>query len=238
MAQYIYGKNAVANALVNEGRIIKLWLAKGSKDFQDSNVKKSYVDKSELTKLCKTMNHQGVVAECKDYDTTPLEQMILDAKKSEYPLLIILDELKDPHNLGAILRTADCIGANGVIYKKNNSVSLNETVAKVACGAMDSVAVSEVTNLTATLKTLKQNGYWVVGTDVNKASDYRLMDYKMPVALVIGSEGKGITRLVKEECDFLIKLPMLGAISSLNASVATGIILYEIYNNRYPVTKK
>lgn len=238
MGQYIYGKNAVNNALRNEGRILQLYLMKGSNDFQKANIKKTYVDKNELFKLCKSQNHQGVVAECQEYKTIELNYMIEKAQAVEYPLIIVLDQLQDPHNLGAIMRTADCIGANGVIYKKHNSVSLNQTVAKVAAGAMDTVDVAEVVNLSATLKTLKQAGYWIVGTDVNKASDYRALDYQMPIALIIGSEGKGISRLVKEECDFLIKLPMLGSISSLNASVATGIILYEINNKRYPFQTK
>ncbi len=236
MKQYIYGKNAINNAL-RANRVSALYVQNQTKEYNRFKVDLKIKSKNELSKLCNSDNHQGVVALIEEYQTVSLEKMIEDASASEYPLLIILDGLKDPHNLGAILRTADCVGANGVIYKKHNAVSLNSTVAKVSCGAIETVNAAEVVNLGQTIEILKKAGYWVIGTDVNKAQDYRLVNYKMPVALVIGSEGEGMSRLVKEKCDFLIKLPMVGSITSLNASVATGIILYEVFNQRNSIVK-
>ena len=152
--------------------------------------------------------------------------------KKENGLIVMLDGLKDPHNLGAIIRTCECAGVDGVIYKKHNSVHINETVAKVACGALEYVKVAEVNNLVSTIEELKKNGYWVVGTDGNAKNYYDEIDYKMNVVLVIGSEGEGISRLVKENCDFVVKLPMFGIINSLNASVASGIMIYNVLDKR------
>ena len=144
----------------------------------------------------------------------------------------MLDSLEDPHNLGAIMRSVDCVGADGIIYRKHHGVRLNSTVAKVASGAMEYVKVAEVTNLVKTLQDLKKKGYWVVGTDASAKDMYNKIDYRMNTVLVIGSEGKGISRLVLEECDYVVKLPMFGHVNSLNASVATAIMLYKIIENR------
>ena len=147
-------------------------------------------------------------------------------------LIIVLDGLEDVHNLGAIIRTAECAGADGVIYKSHNSVKVNDTVAKVACGALEYVKVAEVTNLVNTLKELKKKGYWVVGSDGLAKQMYDELDYDMNTVLIIGSEGKGMSRLVREECDFIVRLPMNGHITSLNASVAAGILIYNIISKR------
>ena len=234
MEQYIYGKNSVAIALRNNN-VSKLFVKKGNKEYDKYKVKKEFVEQKLLDKLSSNGNHQGVVAVVEEYKTIKLETIINKSKQKEYPLILLLDGLTDPHNLGAILRIADAIGVDGVIYGKHRSVSLNSTVAKVSTGAIETVDVCEVTNLSQTLKTLKDNGYWIIGTDLEESKDYRSVDYKMPTVLVIGSEGVGISRLVKKECDILIKLPMLGTVQSLNASVATGILCYQINNNRYPL---
>ena len=234
---YIYGKNTVLQALKDNKKIKKLLIANASNIkavASQKKVKFQEVKKSDLDKLVKG-NHQGVVAEVEDYRLYSVEEIVKDIATDKLPLIVMLDGIEDPHNLGAILRTGECIGVDGIIYKKHHAVSLNSTVAKVSCGAIERVKVAEVTNLTQTIKKLKQQGYWICGTDVNEASDYRSLNYDLPLVLVIGAEGKGISRLVKKECDFLIKLPMLGSVSSLNASVATGIILYEIYNKRNPL---
>lgn len=170
--------------------------------------------------------HQGVVAMVKDYQYYQLSEVVNTQKTS---LIIALDGLEDPHNLGAILRTCEAADVDGVILPKNRSVKLNNTVAKVSAGAIEYIKVVEVVNLTQTLKQLKEKGYWIVGAEKSqKSSSMWDIKYDMPIVLVIGSEGKGISRLVKEECDFLVEIPMLGKINSLNASVSAGIMIYEI----------
>lgn len=156
-------------------------------------------------------------------------------KKNEQPFFLILDELEDPHNLGSIMRTADAVGAHGIVIPKRRAVGLTTTVAKASTGAIEHIPVARVTNLARTLEEMKERGIWVVGTDASAREDFRNMDGNMPLALVIGSEGKGMGRLVKEKCDFLIKLPMAGKVTSLNASVAAGLLMYEVYRKRNPV---
>ncbi len=157
------------------------------------------------------------------------------AERGEAPFFLILDELEDPHNLGAIMRTADAVGAHGLIIPKRRSVGLTQTVAKASTGAIEHVPVARVTNLARTIDELKERGVWVAGTDASAQDDYRSLDGTMPLALVIGSEGKGISRLVLEKCDFLFRLPMRGHVTSLNASVAASLLMYEVYRKRYPL---
>src|SRR5699024_5845934 len=151
------------------------------------------------------------------------------------PFLIILDELEDPHNLGAILRTADATGAHGVIIPKHRAVGLTETVAKASAGAIEHVPVVQVTNIVNTIERLKENNIWVIGTDEKGSDDYRTLDGDTALAIVIGNEGRGISRLVKEKCDWLVHIPMQGAIPSLNASVAASVLMFEIYRKRNPL---
>ena len=146
----------------------------------------------------------------------------------------MLDELSDPHNLGAILRTADAVGADGVIFKKTNAVGLTPTVAKVSVGAIDTVKCASVTNLSRTCEELKEQGWWIIGADMDGV-DYRSLDYDMNVVLIIGNEGKGMSRLLEKQCDYIVSLPMVGKISSLNASVSAGVLMYEIFNKRFPL---
>ncbi len=240
MSQFVYGKNTVIQLLKSGRDFRKLLIAKDSKNQEiidlakRQNQKITFVSRKELDALTKE-NHQGVYGEIEDFRTYTLEDLLESIPQGKLPLLVMLDSLEDPHNLGAILRTCDAVEVDGVIIRKNRSVSLNATVAKVSCGAIDTVKVAEVTNLNETLKTLKKQGYWVCGADNNQALDYRAVDYNMPLVLVIGSEGAGISHLVQKSLDYSVVLPMKGQITSLNASVATGIMLYEIFSQRHPL---
>lgn len=174
---------------------------------------------------------QGVVAEVASYEYQTLDQ-VLAKIKHPLPFLVMLDGLEDPHNLGAIIRTAEACGVDGIIVPKNRSVGLNATVVKVSTGAIEYVNLIEVTNLARTLEDLKKKGFWIVGADMEGQIDFHDQDYQMPLVLVIGSEGKGISRLVKESCDYLVNIPMYGKVNSLNASVSAGIIFYEVVRKR------
>lgn len=241
MGQYIYGKNTVLEALKGDKEVYKLYLLKNVADSkiihlcQQKHIEYIVTDKQELYNLVGKVVHQGIVAKVKGYDYTPLDEVLSSIPKGKTPLLLMLDGLEDPHNLGAILRTCDAIGVDGVIIGKNRSVGLTPTVAKVSTGAIDYVKVSQVTNLTRTLEYLKTQGFWVVGCDLNESKDYRAIDYNMPLVIVVGSEGFGISRLVKKQCDMNVVLPMEGHVTSLNASVAAALILYQAYNSRHPL---
>ncbi len=228
--EIVYGKNSFVEAL-NMNRIKEAFVSKDCiyiKELDKKHIKYQIVDRNRLDSLSKSGNHQGCLAYVEEYKLSSVESML----KKENGLIVLLDGLKDPHNLGAIIRTCECAGVDGLIYKKHNSVHLNDTVAKVACGALEYVKVAEVTNLVNTIKTLKDNGYWIVGTDGDGKDLYNKIDYKMNVALIIGSEGEGMSRLVKQECDFMVKMPMKGHINSLNASVAAGVMIFNILDKR------
>ena len=229
MPNYIFGKNSFNEAL-ESGRIKKAYIMDNSYKaiLEKKKIPYDIVSRSELDKMSKSGNHQGVLGEVSTFKFSSIEEMI----KKENGLIVILDGLKDPHNLGAIIRTCEGAGVDGLIYKKHNAVSVNETVSKVACGALEYVKIAEVTNLVNTIKELKKKGYWIVGSDGSADKYYTDIDYKMNTVLVIGSEGEGISRLVKQECDFMIKLPMNGNINSLNASVAAGILIYNVLEKR------
>ncbi|MBR0137253.1 MAG: 23S rRNA (guanosine(2251)-2'-O)-methyltransferase RlmB [Erysipelotrichaceae bacterium] len=240
MVDYIYGKNVVLNSLKRNKEITNLYLLTGRRDNEIENLAKKkeisieYLSRQQMDKLVNG-NHQGYIAEIEKYEYHDINDIVDSIPEGKIPLLVALDGIQDPHNLGAVLRTMACVGGDGVIIEKNRSVQLNGTVAKVSVGAIDIVKVAQVANLPTTLRNLKEKGFWVIGTDVNNASDYRSLDYKMPTVLVIGSEGKGMHRLVRETCDFNVTLPMESDIGSLNASVAAGILLYEIYSQRFPL---
>ena len=234
MAQFIYGKNPVKQILQTKEGLLGIYLAQHDKELeaqcQKERIPVEIVDKRLLQKMCGSTNHQGMVAKIKDYKTYEVDDLVRE-KKHTYGLIILLDELEDPHNLGAILRTADAVGADGVIFKKTHNVGLTPTVAKVSTGAIHTVKCAPVTNLVRTVQELKKKGYWIVGTDM-KGTNYRSLGYDFNTVLVIGNEGKGISRLLKEECDYTVTIPMQGAVQSLNASVSTGILLYEICGRR------
>ena len=239
MAQYVYGKNVVKQILHDNKKINLLYLTNDQRELEQEargkGIRVEKVDRKQLDKISNQGNHQGVIAVIDDYKIFTIDEILSRIPSEKMGLLVMLDELEDPHNLGAVLRTADAVGVDGIIIKKNNAVGLTPTVAKVSAGAIETVPVAMVTNCTQTLKMLKEKGYWVVGTDMNNAQDYRQPKYDTPLVVVIGNEGKGISRLVKEECDFMVELPMVGEISSLNASVACGILLYEVFNKRFPL---
>lgn len=234
----IYGKNMVKQMLMDHKQVNMIYLAVREKEIESMaqryHVRTKSTDKRYLTKITGTEKHQGIAAEVPDYKTYSLEDLMNHVPKGKHGLIILLDELEDPHNLGAILRTADAAGADGVIYKKNHSVSLNSTVAKVSAGAIDTVMCCEVTNLSRAIETLQKNGWWTVGTDMD-GQDYRSLDYDFNCVLVIGNEGKGMSRLIREKCDYTVSLPMVGKIESLNASVSAGIMMYAIYDKRNPL---
>lgn len=240
MAQYVYGKNTVIQLLKNKRNFSELIIGRDTKNDEiislamKQGIPVRYMTRKEMDGITKE-NHQGVIGVADDFRVYTLKEAQQSIPSEKQPLFVMLDGLEDPHNLGAILRTGDAVGVDGVIIRKNRSVSLNSTVAKVSCGAIDTVKVVEVTNLSETIRSLKKDGYWVVGADNNEAKDYREVDYRVPLLLVIGSEGSGISRLVRENLDFSVKLPMYGQITSLNASVAAGVMLYEIIRQRHPV---
>ena len=230
MNEYIWGRNSINEAIKNN-RIIEAYVLSDSpyiETLKKKNIPFKIRKRFELDKMSHNENHQGIIGAIEGYELSSVDDMI----KKENGLIVMLDGLEAPHNLGAIMRSVDCVGADGIIYRKHHGVKLNSTVAKVASGAMEYVKVAEVTNLVKTLQDLKKKGYWVVGTDASAKDMYNKIDYRMNTVLVIGSEGKGISRLVLEECDYVVKLPMFGHVNSLNASVATAIMLYKIIENR------
>ena len=229
---YIYSKNSVRECILNNKNIKCIYVNSLEHELvslvKSKNLNIKVVDNKQLSKMA-SGKAQGIVAEIEsDYSYSSLQE-ILDGVHSKYPLIVMLDGLEDPHNLGAILRTCDAASVDGVIIGKNRSVRLNDTVARVSTGAIEYVKVAEVTNLTETIKKLKTLGYWIVGAEYRDYSvNYTDLKYDMPICLVIGSEGKGISELVTKNCDFLVKIPMYGHINSLNASVSASILIYEI----------
>lgn len=237
----IFGRNPVVELLKKDRSVNKIYILKGIKKAplyeildlaKQKKIPVQEVDKSYFDKIIPDENHQGVLATVASTDYVDWEELLIRAKeKNEDPLIIILDGIEDPHNLGAIMRTCDAVGAHGVIIPKRRAVPLTEGVAKAAAGAVEYVPVARVANITQTIKRLKEEGLWIVGAEMDSTIIYE-QDLIMPLAIVIGSEGKGISRLVKENCDFLVSLPMCGSINSLNASVAAGVIMYEVVRQR------
>jgi len=237
----IEGRNAVLEALRSGKPVDKLFVLDGCQDGPVRTIVREakkhdtlvqFVDKERLTQLSQTGRHQGVIAYTAAYEYAQVENMLALAKeRGEDPFLILLDDIEDPHNLGAIIRTANLAGAHGVIIPKRRAVGLTATVAKTSAGAINYTPVAKVTNLTKTMKELKEKGLWFVCADMGGESMYKL-NLTGPIGLVIGNEGEGVSRLVKETCDFVASIPMKGDIDSLNASVATGVLAYEIVRQR------
>ena len=233
----IEGRNAVLEAFRSGKPVDKLFVLDGCQDGPVRTIVREakkhdtlvqFVDKERLTQLSQTGRHQGVIAYTAAYEYAQVEDMLALAKeRGEDPFLILLDDIEDPHNLGAIIRTANLAGAHGVIIPKRRAVGLTATVAKTSAGAINYTPVAKVTNLTKTMKELKEKGLWFVCADMGGESMYKL-NLTGPIGLVIGNEGEGVSRLVKETCDFVASIPMKGDIDSLNASVATGVLAYEI----------
>lgn len=215
---YVYGKNVAKDI---KTKIEKAYVVKNFKDkdiLSKINAPIVYVDKQKLDSMVDGL-HQGIVLKIKDYDFYDIQDLTDD-------VIVILDHLEDPHNLGAIIRTCEASGIKDIVIPKDRSVSINSTVMKTSAGCLDRVKIASVTNLVNTINYLKEKGYWVIGTDMI-GTDYKDLDYKGKIVIIIGNEGKGMSRLVKESCDFVASIPMYGEVNSLNASVAAAIILFE-----------
>lgn len=241
MSEQIEGRNAVLEAFRSGKCVDKLFILDGCQDGPVRTIARearkkdtiiNYVSKERLDQLSETRVHQGVIAQVAAYEYSTVEDILEKAEeKGEPPFLILLDNVEDPHNLGAIIRTANLAGAHGVIIPKRRAVGLTSTVAKTSAGAINYTPVAKVTNLVRTMEKLKEKGIWFVCADMGGESMYR-MNLTGPIGLVIGNEGEGVSRLVKEACDFTASIPMKGDIDSLNASVAAGVLAYEIVRQR------
>lgn len=231
----IYGKNPVIEAL-RAKKALKVFIVNNFSDqkiiniIKESGVSVSNIAPQEMEKMCNGV-HQGIAAELKPYQTVSLEEIIYKAKNKEKKIIVMLDNISDPHNLGAIIRSADVFEAAGIILPKHNSVSLSATVAKTSAGAINYVPVAVVNNLNQAIKTLKEEGYWIVSTDGSAEISYSSIKYDFPVVVVIGSEGKGVSPLVLKNSDYIVKIPQFGHVNSLNASVAAGILLAEVHKS-------
>ena len=236
----LVGRNAVTEALKSGRGINKLWIASGDREGSVSEIAAlakergivvQYVERAKIEALAG--GHQGVLAYVAPVPYAELDDILKAAEeKGEAPFLVLLDELEDPHNLGALLRTADATGVHGILIPKRRSVSLNATVAKTSAGAVEYVPVARIGNIAQTLKKLKEKGFWVAGADMDGEKAYYEADLTGPLVLVVGSEGRGMSRLTKEACDFIVSMPMVGRINSLNASVAGSILMYESMRQR------
>ncbi len=238
---YIYGINAVAEALKARGRAFA-WVGV-AKDRHDIRMKRvveecrkqgvavRFVGRDELDRMAGNNAHQGVVAVTSAKQYNDLEDVVA-AKRSEYSLIVVLDGIEDPHNLGAVLRTADAAGADGAVIPERRAASVTALVAKASAGASEHLPIAKVTNIARTLEDLKAQNIWTVGLDERGPKSYDAMDYNMDCAIVLGAEGRGLHDLVARKCDFLVSIPMLGKVPSLNVSVAAGVMLYEIVRQR------
>jgi len=250
--EIIYGKNSILEALRAGRSVYRLLLTNEvfkkegeiRKFINDLKIKHEIMDAKKIKQRCHQMygltgQLQGLVAEVAPYEYMELDELLEKMKHEEKPAFIMmLDGLEDVHNLGAIMRSAEAVGVDAIIIPKHGSVGLGSTVARLSAGAIEYVPVVCATNLNRAVERLKKAGVWFVGTDASESVDYRIVDMTMPVCVVIGSEGRGMSRLIKESCDFKVHLPMVGKMTSLNASVAAALLMYEIYNQRNPVIKK
>ena len=238
----VEGRNAVLELLESDRDINKIYISDGEKHGSINKIialakqKKviiNEVSKAKLNQMAQTENNQGVIAIVPPFNYCEIEDIIeLAKRKKEKPFILILDGLEDPHNLGSIIRTAETAGVHGIIIPKRRAVGVNSTVAKVSAGAVEYMKIARVNNINDAIKYLKENDVWIYGTDMNSDKFYFEEDFTSGVGIVIGSEGFGMSKLVKENCDFLIKIPMRGKITSLNASVSAGIVMYEVVKQR------
>ncbi len=241
MEQYRYGKHAV-EASIRSGKVKKIFLVSHFKDasilslIQAKNISVERLEDSRLTSLVQSTHHQGIVASVVPFAYTDLTTFLKTMDTISNPLLILLDGIEDPLNLGSMIRTAVGFGVHGLIIKKDRQVDVNATVAKIASGALDYLPIIQVTNLSQTIITLKDHRFWLVATALEGAQDYRSVDYQGPIGLIIGSEGDGISRLVLEHADFKVKIP-IQHLNSFNASTSVAIMLGEVYRQRFPLIK-
>lgn len=242
LSDQIEGRNSVIELLESDRDINKILIAKGERHgsinkiisiAKQRKIVIAEVERQKLNAISKTDNHQGVIAIVPPFNYSSVDDILNEAKqKKEDSFILILDGIEDPHNLGSIIRTAETAGVHGVIIPKRRAASVNTTVSKVSSGAVEHVKIARVNNLNETIKYLKEQGLWICGTDGEAKTYYYNQDLKGPIAIVIGSEGFGMSKLVKENCDFLVKIPMKGKITSLNASVSAGIVTYEVVKQR------
>ena len=233
---YIYGKNVVREKLNTNEKINRVYLSKKFKDeeilkkLKENKIKTTYLEPNVLDKKVDG-HHQGIILEVDEVKTYSLEEFFNQIKEKNNPLVVMLDHLEDPHNFGAIIRTSEALGVDGIIIPNDRSVGINATVVKTSAGAISHTTIIRVPNLANTIEKLKKKGFWVVGTDM-AGEDYTKLDYNMPICLVIGNEGHGMSKIIKENCDFIATIPMQGKINSLNASVSCGIVLSRIVASR------
>lgn len=242
MSNFVIGRNAVIEYLENLDDVKKLYIQKGDTKgiiekiisiAKSKSIPIEYVDKKKLDKIFKYKNHQGVYIETEEYKYLTLNEVIEYGKKQDRaPLIILLDGITNPHNLGAIIRTAEAAGATAVVIPRHRAASVNHTVHKTSAGATTFMKIVMVKNINHAIDSLKENGYWIYGADGYTKKEYTEIDYSGAVGLVIGNEGKGISKLTKQKCDDLIKIPMYGRIESLNASTSAAILIYGVLNNR------
>ena len=227
----VFGKNVAKEFLKDKKKIKKIYLQEnfGDKEIisliEKAKIKVIFKSKKEIDNLCSS-KHQGIILDVLDYQYSKIEDLL------DNDIIVMIDHLEDPHNLGAIIRTCEAAGIKGIIIPKDRQVLVNSTVMKTSVGTLDNVSVALVSNLVNTINILKKRGYWIVGTALNNSQDYRDIDYNGKIVLVIGNEGAGISDIVLKNCDFVAKIPMYGVTNSLNASVAAGIMIYEIIRNR------
>ena len=241
VVDFVFGRHAVVEALQTPDRVNRVFIQEGTSGrdaakvielAREKSIQVQTVPKTKIEDLVGNAVHQGLVASIAAYEYADLEDVFKKAEeKGEDPFIVILDGVEDPHNLGSILRTADATGVHGIIIPKRRSASLTATVAKASTGAIEHVPVVRVTNLTQTIEQLKARGIWVFGTDMN-GTDYRKWNTSGPLAIVMGNEGKGVSRIVKESVDEMVTIPMVGHVQSLNASVASALMMYEVFRNR------
>ena len=230
---FVYGKNVAKETLRSNKAVKKAYLSKEFNDkeiislLEKKNINVEYLSKNEIMKMDKN-NNQGIILSVPDFEYCSLSS-IIDCEK---PFIVILDHLEDPHNFGAIIRTCEAAGVTGIIIPKDRSVDVNATVMKTSAGALNNMKICKVTNLNRAIDELKENGIWIIGTDMDNSVSYTEVDYNIPIALVIGSEGFGISRLVREKCDYVVNIPMKVSVNSLNASVAAGILIYKVLEKR------
>lgn len=229
----VYGRNIALEYLKKNGKIRKIYLQEDFHDkklvlaIKNSKIPVKVVRKIELDQLANGV-HQGIILDVGDFSYTNYRDFL----EVEDAVVVILDHLEDPHNLGAIIRTCEAAGVVGIVLPKNRGAQVNGTVIKTSAGAITNIPISMVPNLNTVIQELKHHGFWVIGTDMQNSTDYRKIDYSGKIALVIGNEGQGMSRLVRESCDFIAKIPMRGKVNSLNASVAAGILIYEVFRQK------
>ena len=239
--QKIFGRKPVIEALKGNSEIDQIYIQFGLHGSivddikhlaKKKNVKVTQLSTQKFNQLSEDANTQGIIALKSSFTYSEIDSILIEAEKEKYPLLLLLDSIQDPHNLGAIIRTAECAGVNGIITTFRNSASVNNTVEKTSAGAVSHIKIARANNLVQIIEILKHSGYWIIGSKLGNSQNYSTIDYKQPIALVVGNEEKGIRPLIADKCDFLAEIPMNGQIQSLNVSVATGVLLFEVLRQR------